>query len=208
MEKKELLKAVFDRIYTDKKLRNEIAFAHQYTDRHGKVLGLCTTSGYKVDEEQRDAANVERIRDKSELVKMYTEENVLVFIGMGMDREPIFPDDVANFRVRSQFQAMDGNIYFLEVSAYRETGGFIVNHAIDITLQNKLQDSGRYQHLFYNYKDLESDVKKTGELPYTRETLRQFVNLHFNCAFTRIEIDSYTLSTEDMICISPSKIER
>ena len=197
--RKTLTPEKFAEIYTDEKFRNRVAFAHAYHNSNGEK-GRITCSypvTYIVTEEQIAEAEAERIRAKKQAVKdNYVK---LMLVGMGMAYEARYEDDVCNYRVRGEFQNPDGRVFLIEFGT-GQGENLRIDHAIDRTRQDELQDSFAHQSEFFNFKKLES---KTPEMKYTLSNLLQIVNKYFNCNFREIVIDNYNVSTEDYISVSP-----
>lgn len=198
----------FAEIYTDEKLRNEVAFAHGFT--RGAAQGRKTCSypdEYIVTDEQIKEAQAERERAKKRTIE--TNKGNLLFTGMGMVYEPRFDGDICNHRIRAEFSNAHGRRFFLEIgTAYytRNCESFRVDHAIDRTRQQELNDAIDKQGEFYNYRGLE--VKRPMDrhamlLRYDHDTVLKFVNDNFNCHFKAVVIDNYNVSTDDVISESP-----
>jgi len=181
-------------IYTDPKLRNEIAYAHGFCDRDGVQLGLQTCSyphTFEVTEEQIAEAQREIDRDRAELVKKYTANNTLVFIGMGMSYEPKYEGDVCNHRIRTVFQNIDGQKCFVEFGTGKDYETTRCDHSIlNYGQENEVNHYGR--------------LERRDSMPkFTLENIMNLVNRTFNCKFTEIVVDQFTLTCEDITCVSP-----
>lgn len=226
---KQLLKLTsekFNDIYTSEKFRNEVAHAHKCSDSLGNFKHLKTCSypiEYIVSAEQKVEAEAERQRAKTEAVK--NVGNRLVFVAMGCDYEPRFKDDVCNHRIRTEFKNKDGRLFFIEVGTGRGDE-MRVDFAIDRDLEQKYDrycakwrnKRNQYKTMskewrkcqiyvnkymeqpYYNYNGLE---RSHLGLKYTKQNVLNFVNKHFDCSFTKMEVDGYNLSPDDFICNSP-----
>ncbi len=192
----------FEDIYTDEKFRNAVAYAHGYTLKNGEEG--CKTCTYPVEyivtPEQIFKANQEIERVKKLSVEDIKNNNKLVFVGMGMPYAPRYEDDVCNHRIRTYFVNTKGNKYFIEFGT--GTGGNTrIDHAIDET-KRELADAGGSTNGEWvnNFNGLE----RRESLPkYTLSNLLHLINHEFNCRFESIEVDNYTLNTNDFICQSP-----
>ena len=94
-----------------------------------------------------------------------------------------------------------GNKYFIEFGTGRGENARI-DHAIDET-KRELIDAGKQSsgEWINNFNGLE----RREHMPkYTLTNLLNLVNKEFGCKFTSIEVDNYTLNTNDFICISPN----
>ncbi len=198
-------------IYTDEQFRNQVANAHKCLTSNSVFKHMQTCSypiTYIVTEEQIALAKSEKLRGKMKALESIG--NKLVFVGMGMtydikpNEELEMYDDIGNHRIRTEFVNDKGNQYFLEFSksARRPTEAHI-DFAIDRTKQIQLNDSYHRQGEFYNYKGLERNL--TGVF-YSKHSIINLVNRHFDCSFSVMEIDNYNLSPDDFICVSPKGI--
>lgn len=190
-------------IYTNEKFRNQVATAHTCLDRFGNFKHMKTCSypvEYIVTEQQINEAKKECERAKTEAIK--NVGNKLVFVGMGMRYESRYKDDVCNWRIRTEFKNDAGHRFFIELSTLMDKKSVWVQHSIDRTLQDELNDSIDGQSRFYNYAGLERS-HSLGK--YTKSNILRIVNKYFGCSYTEIEIDNYNLRTEEFICSPPKK---
>jgi hypothetical protein len=188
----------FQEIYSDEKIRNAVAFAHSCFDKDRNFLhykAMCWPDAFSVTKEQIGLAIVERNMAKAE--KVANMGNKLVFVGMGMDYAPKYEGDPGNHRIRTEFVNSNGTRFFIELGP--GTGeNMRVDHAINRTLQDQLNDSHERQGEFYNWKGLE----RRGGGQYTKENILKMVNEEFDCKFTEMEVDNFTLTTDDFTCKS------
>lgn len=213
-------------IYSNEKKRNAIAYAHQCADKYGNFLHFSTCeypTRRIVTAEQIREAQAEIKRSKAEKIK--TLGNKLVFVGMGCDYEPRFIDDVCNHRIRTNFKNKDGKTFFIEVGTGRGEN-LRVDHAIDKDLQNEYDAKSseyaekrnacergsaqwhKYHELFKEYLKQPynnyNGVERMGDgIKYTFANVLKLVNENFNCNFQEMEVDAYTLTTDDFTCQSP-----
>lgn len=192
----------FNEIYSDPEFRNQVAFAHRCYDQYSKFIHLKTCSypiEYIVTETQIELAKKECDRAKKEALK--NQGNKLIFIGMGMNYAPRYEGDVCNHRIRTEFKNKHGHKFFIELGTCGYDG-MRIDHSIDRDLQDQLNDDVNKQSKFYNYKGLQRKYGR--DLPkYTKEGVLRLINREFDCCFTEMVVDSYTLSPEDLVCLSP-----
>lgn len=198
----------FKEIYTSEKFRNEVAYAHQYADKTGKVLGRKTCAypnEYYVTEEQVAQAQEEVKAAKVRAIE--ANKGKLLFVGMGMTYEPKYEGDPGNHRIRTEFQNPNGRRFFIELGTgainkdHSQSDRMRIDYAIDRTRQDELKDAHDKQSQFYNYKGLE--MRKNFSRYHVREILK-LVNDNFDCNFSEMVVDNYNLSTEDFIAVSPA----
>lgn len=186
-------------IYTNESFRNSVAHAHQCCDKYSvfmHFLALDYPRRYIVTEEQINEAKAEVLRAKEEAIKNLG--NKLVFVGMGGTYEPRYDGDLCNHRIRTEFKNNKGKQFFIEVGTGR-VQEMHITHSIDRTRQKELNSNPNRQSEFYNYKKLEMG----GSQPqYNKQNLLSLINTNFDCNFTQIEVDNYTLTTDDFICQS------
>lgn len=197
----ELTPEKLNEIYSNEKLRNDVAFAHGCLNSRGEFLYKKTCSypvEYKVTDEQIKIANEERLRAKQQTIK--DNEGKLMFVGMGMTYEPRYEDDVCNHRVRTEFMNSKGRLFFIEFGTGSKYDEMRIDHAIDRDLENKCKENRTNDQPYNNYKGLE----RMNNLPkYTKRNILNFVNSHFDCNFKEIVIDNYNVSPSDFISVSP-----
>mgnify|MGYP001604542795 CR=1 FL=1 len=191
----------FKGIYTNEKLRNEIAFAHGVEGWGEYKKAMMYPLSYKVTDRQIKEAEELRLKRQKEVLK--ENKNNLLFCSMGMDFEPTFEDGVGNHRIRTEFKNSKGHIYFIELGTGKD-GNLRIDHSIDRTKQDEVNDHFDKQHLFYNFAGLE---RKTPQLKYTYENVLKLVNEYFNCNFKRMVVDGYNIESPDFpICESPKVV--
>ena len=183
-------------IYTNKKFRNEVAYAHAcYTAYPSNQFKYRQTCSYPVrwivTDEQIALANKELERSKAETKERY--QNSLLFVGMGMTYET--DTDIGNHRIRTEFVNKDGRKFFVEFGTAVNKEYTRCDFAID----------GGVDGDKYNYAGLEKAARtEHGICRYTPENILKLVNDTFDCNFTEIFIDNYDLSTDDITCVSPN----
>lgn len=213
----------FQEIYTDEKLRNAVAFAHGCSDKYGKHLhhkALMYPDEYIVSKDQIQEAKNELERGKAEKVKNM-KAGQLVFVGMGMEYKSRFDGDLCNHRIRTYFKNDEGRCFFIEVGTGKANEMWC-DHSIDVDLENKhsqkldenynerkkeKKGSDRYMWLMDNReKWLKQPYNNFGGIEhaklgiYSKENLLKIINDVFGCSYSEIEVDNYTLRTEDFIC--------
>jgi len=178
-------------IYTNKKLRNSVAYAHVCCNSSGEEThkkALHWPDSYKVTPEQITEAKKELSRSQAETHKKY--KNSLLFVGMGMTYET--KTDIGNHRIRTEFKNSKGKQYFVEFGTACNHAYTRCDHSID-----RQAEEGKYG--YNNYMDLE----KNGLGRYTPKYILDLVNSTFDCKFTEIFIDNYDLSCDGVMCESP-----
>jgi len=192
---------LFQQIYTNIRVCNAVAYAHQCCDAGGRNLykkALMGLHSYIVSEEQIKEAKTELARAKAQAI----EENrgKLVFVGMGSAYDARYKDDVCNHRVRAEFFNRDGRKFFIEFCRGISLNDFVITHSIDLDLeqvyrQNRQQKWAQCPQHHNNFKGLEKGVKYN----YTRQNLLSIVNEYFECDYQEIIIDSDLLKPDDFI---------
>lgn len=181
-------------IYTDKKFRNTVAFAHVCLDVNSQFKHKKTCDypiSYIVTDEQINEAKKELEKDKENLKNNLS--NKLVFVGMGMTIATEQKDSIANHRIRTNFINSKGTKCFIEVGR----GSNILDMRIDHAIFNYGSDDEKN-----NYNGLE---RAKHNAKFTLPELLNLVNSSFDCNFKAIEVDNFTLSTDDFICKSPKQ---
>lgn len=216
----------FQEIYTNEEFRNQVAFAHAQCNTRGEEQYKITCSypvTYIVTEKQIELANAEYLRAKAQAIT--DNKGKFMLVGMGSSYTERYTDDVCNHRVRGEFQAPNGNRFFIEFGT--GTGDRMrIDHAVDRTVEifhnnkidelakkskafpahskewNEIHDQIREWHKqpYYNYKGLE---RRNNMPQYTKQNILTIVNDFFDCSFREVVIDSYNVSSDDFINISP-----
>lgn len=222
----------FKNIYYSEKLRNEVSFANRHSDKHGvfKYYGTCTypnENRRQVTPEQIEKAKQLRSKRAAEVLK--ENKNKLLFVGMGMNYDAKYEDDVCNHRIRTEFLNSEGKRFFIEFGTGRGTD-LRIDHAVDRELEDHYKQKAAlfskrwkaeekkerpsfkkiqslrgqfYKYMeqpYYNYKKLERD---TPNLKYTKTNILKIVNEYFNCNFKEVVVDYYNISCNGVICESP-----
>jgi hypothetical protein len=181
-------------IYTDKKFRNEVAYAHAcysaFPNSKFKYRQTCSSPvRWIVTEEQIELAKKELKRSQEETKERYV--NSLLFVGMGMDRK--VEGEVDNFRIRTELTNKVGRNFFVEFGMTADYASTRCDHSID-------RDNDKN-----NYANLErGGSNRKGLCDYTPKAILNLVNKTFDCNFSEIFIDNHDLSTDDITCISPN----
>lgn len=189
-------------VSTNPKIRNGVAYAHEMVDglqKHLAYIALIYPNRYGVTADQIEVAKRQLEQDKRDAIERLTDSGILLMVGMGSVRNTTDPDEIDNHRVRGEFKAPDGRLYFIEVSI-NNNHRMYCNHSVDRDAEKRSADP-RYQKTYYNNcKGLER-LSELGN--YTKSRLLVEVFRSFGCRFTDVEIDSYTLGTEDYTSVSP-----
>ena len=194
----------FKKIYTDKKFRNSVAYAHVCCNSRGVEeykKALSYPVSYKVTPEQIKQA--ETLLKKQQKETAQKHKNNLLFVGMGMTYKT--KKQIGNHRIRTEFLNADGRKFFVEFSRDCNGFGFHCCHSIDRTKEELLKNDHRKQSEYYNYKGLEKSYQQTKNLEYTPKNILNLVNKTFDCNFKKIFIDNYDLSPDGVLCKSPKK---
>lgn len=198
---------VIEKIRSDFKIRNLIAYAEKVEDHRGNHLDYVAViypNRYSVTTEQILAARTQLENDKKAAIARLKGSGILLVVGLGSPRITD-SEGIDNYRVRAQWKDRNGNLFLLEVAQTNE-GRMFCTHSIDRTLEKLAEEAEREggaricQSKFYNCKKLESQAA-LGE--YTKARLLSIINEKFDCHFKGIEIDSYTLRIEDYENVSP-----
>jgi hypothetical protein len=185
----------FQEIYQDEQFRNQVACAHKCRDKNFvfKHFKTCLYPvEYIVTPEQIDLAQAELERSRQEKIELY--KNKLVLIGMGMNYEERYEDDVCNWRVRAHFINSKSIHCFIEFGTLSNNTALRIDHAI---YRYDCPTSERN-----NYEGLERDTRG---FDYKKANLLQIVNRFFDCDFKEVIIDKYTIPS-DHISVSPLKL--
>lgn len=215
--------AKFQEIYTNEKFRNEVAHACKNCDKYGQFKYYKTASYPKswiVTPEQIELAKAEKERSKAEKIANL-QKGALVFVGMGMDYESRFDGDICNHRIRTEFKNKVGHRFFIEVGTGRGNN-MRCDHAIDRDLEDQyetklneifeklktvkegsvewhglMSERGKYMEQPYNnYRDVERMTIGV----YSQLSLLGLINEKFDCDYTDVVVDEYTLTTDDFTC--------
>lgn len=186
----------FQEIYTDKKLRNAVAFAHECwsasPNSHFLHKGTCTYPvRYKVTEEQIEKAK--KLLSAAKVVTKERYKNSLLFIGMGMTYDT--KSDIGNHRIRTEFLNKEGRRFFVEF-------GTAVNHDF-MRCNSSIEYVGKEEK--HNFGNLERQIYSDGICRYTPKEVLELVNRVYDCKFTEIFIDNYDLSCDGIMCESPKE---
>lgn len=214
----------FKDIYTNEKLRNAVAFAHGSCDSNGNLLhyiALDHPNRYIVTTEQVQIAKSELARKKMEKIRNM-QVGTLVFVAMSSDYAERYEGDLCNHRIRTEFFNSDGRHFFVEFIR-GNSNSMYCTFSIDRDLQEKYRvkmshicselrnehrGTVRYADLskelsncniqpYYNYGNLQ---KRTDLGIYSKNNLLKIINDVFGCNYTSIEVDRYTLRTDDFVC--------
>lgn len=220
----------FQKIYSDPKFRNEVAFACKNCNSTGNFKYWATASypkQYIVTEEQMEIAKHER--DKANISLREKYKNDLLFKGMGSEFIPRWEDDVTNYRFRTWFKNRHGISFFIEIMPARDNGLFIdgatnlddekefrnkLNKIFDEQIQFK-KSTEKYWQLSnqiiefrkneptHNYSNICRDQRG---YKCTQSDIVKLINEVFECDFKRMIIDEYDLilgNEDDILCFSP-----
>lgn len=186
------------------------AWANGLIDRNGDHIGYVAQlypHRYAVTKDHIAIAKCQLEQDKQDAIARLTSSSTLLMVGMGGVIETVDPDRINNYRVRGEFFNTQGTRFFLEVgSSSRSINGMRCDFSINRDIEEKADAYRRRTGIpvsqgdYYNWKNLE----RSGDLgSYTKSRLLYIINSNFDCWFTGVEVDNYTLRVEDYISVSP-----
>lgn len=215
--------AKFQEIYSDERLRNAVAYAHGCYDSNSNFKyykALYYPESFIVTPEQIELANAEILRAKAEKVTNL-QKRCLVFVGMGMSYEARYDGDLCNYRIRTEFKNKNGKRFFIEVGTGKGNN-MHCDHAIDLDLkdyhESKLNEISERSKGVKKYSTewhlLMTEREKYMKQPYnnyngvehmtfgiySKRCLIELINEMFDCNYTDIVVDNYTLRTDDFTC--------
>ena len=197
MSTQELTKEKLQDIYTDKKFRNQVAYAHgcfsAFPNSTFKYKQTCSYPDVWIVTEDQIALAAKEIAHSQEKTKK-KHKNSLLFIGMGMTRKA--EGEIDNYRIRTEFLNRHGKQFFVELGMTADHTSTRCDHSID---RNKNEeDKNNYNNLERGY-----NIRK-GLCDYTPKSVLELVNKTFDCNFTEIFVDNYDLPCEGVMCESPN----
>lgn len=186
-------------IYTDKKFRNQVAYAHgcysASPNSKFKYKKTCSWPvAWTVTDEQISLATKELKRSQKETQE--THKNSLLFVGMGTTYET--DTEIGNYRIRTELFNKHGKQFFVELGMTADHASTRSDHSIDRNLDDEDKDKNNYKNLERGYS-----IRK-GLCAYTPKAILGLINRTFECAFTEIFIDNYDLSCDGVMCVSPN----
>lgn len=222
----------FTSIYSDKQMRNAVAYAHpakfsDYNDEEETLVAIYGTRRLLVTEEQKDEALRILNRDKKRMLKKHM--NDLLFCGMGIGGyQPTIEDEICNYRIRTEFLNSEGKRYFVEFSTDSKRK-LIVMHDIDRDMEEahfaelrriresldqlkKIGDRRYWDEVNRYHKTSMGDRSNWQKLnsgctdiDYTHKNVLELINNTYGCSFKRIVVDQDTLHPNDaaILCYSP-----
>jgi hypothetical protein len=200
---KELTDNKFQEIYTNKELRNEVAYAHacySSLDTGCKFLyfkALHYPEEFIVTPEQISVAKKLIENERKVILKRY--KNTLLFVGFGMAFAPSTPLFVGNHRIRTEFLNAKGERCFIEICAKVDHEYMYVTHSI---LRTPDGDSRKDTN---NYRQLERSIF-SGQRKFTYQNVIDLVNKEFDCHFKEMYLDEYDVGNfDEPICFSPKE---
>jgi len=190
---RELTEEKLQDIYTNKKFRNQVAYAHGcYTGFPNSIFKHKKTCSWPNDwivtDDHITLAAKELDRSQKETKEKY--KNSLLFVGMGMTYET--NTEIGNYRIRTEFLNKHGKRFFVEFGTTADHLSTRCDHSID-----RNNDKNNYDNLERGY-----NIRK-GLCDYTPEAILKLVNSRFDCNFAEIFIDNYDLSCDGVMCESP-----
>ncbi len=226
----EFPKELIEQLGTNERLTREVCFSHGVGNANSQIEFYCTLylgKRYKTTLEQKEQAKI--LYDLNVKKALKNIKNKLVFVGMGMEYEPKYNDDICNHRIRTEITNPEGRKFFIEVGTW---GNELtrIDHVIDRDQQNdynkkliyireQINQRGGFNKvshsdpLYVKYKKYQEqpyhwykkDVWKDLKTNYTKKNIIDLVNNLFDCHFTEMEIDYNHLTTDIYSSISPKK---
>lgn len=183
----------FTEIYTDKSFRNAVAFPHSqvinFNNSKEKIpvkLTFTFPIKYIVNDKQTIEALKERDRDRKEILSSLKAQVIFIKKGASFSCSSY---DIGFNKIATVIKNSQGRVFYLELSTVPRKNShfkFKCNSVIELIGHIQLR----------NYMQLES-VKDFGM--YTKKNVLTFINKYFNCNFTKIEFDEFTLSESDLL---------
>lgn len=221
---------ILEQIGKDARITKEFHHSHGVCDSSGNKIhfgALVYPNRYAITKEQKEYATQHYNRMKTDILAGVGQR--LVFVGMGMQYDARYDDDVCNHRIRTEIINPEGRRFFIELGTWgAELMRF--DHVVDRDQEDeyngkareyrqKIEDAGGFwkigkgHHLYEEYQKYQSQpyywYKKqewnSKRIKYTKTNVLKMVNELFDCNFTEIEIDYHFLTTDDFTSNSPKK---
>lgn len=201
MEFEQMTTEEYNRYKDDDRFIHNIVYAVVCCDSKGEFKYKKAMTKYTkakkefiVNEEQINQAKKEYEKRKNKILENI--KNKLVFVGMGMDFEPLNNEYIGNHRIRTYFLNNDGVLCFVEFGTTTNKDFLRVDHA----LMNIIKGDDE------NKQRISLEKLKSGKLEYTKKNILKLVNKYFNCSFKEVEVYNYFISTKDYVCKSAKLI--
>ena len=218
---------IINQIGVDPEITREFCFSHSVCDSNGTHQHWCAmlhSKRYVVNDEIKQKSTREYERMKADRIKcVENSPNTLYFVGMGMEYDARYEDDVCNHRIRTEVINPNGHRFFIEVGTWGAER-MRIDHVVDRDVEklyeekrnyyyNKIKEDGGFlrhgkgsyiydqfrlyeEQPYYWYKKKEWDG---AYFKYTKSEVLNLVNKLFDCNFNKIEIDYHFLTTEDYV---------
>lgn len=186
-------------------------------DRYGQFAFLRTVTypiEYIVSEEQVAKAKAVHAQRKKTILGNIVP-GMLVFGAMGGNFQTETPDQVGNWRIRSNFTADDGKRYMIEFSAAVRGTGFYVTGAIDYEAE-KEYDRQEQEVAEWNRSHLSANEHKPWppqtcynpfnvrdnlvDKDFTFTNILEFVNTRFGCSYSSCSLIRHIVGYEQFTC--------
>lgn len=184
----------FQNIYSDKKFRNQVAYAGVCRDKNLKFLHKKTCSypvGYIVTDEQIEEAKAERKRS----IERTKQENAgkLILIGMGSEisEKGVF----GNYRARGFFLNDKKEKCFVEVGTAKRFKSEKEHESIFVDFAFICHENGEE-------KTRLSLNKKIVGVEYVAGNILRLINRNFGASFKEIHLDNYDLSPDCVVSVN------
>lgn len=183
----------FQQIYTDKRLRNAVAYAHGcYTSHETGTkfkhrLALYYPISYIVTEEQIEAAKVEIQASMMRTKEEHAGKLILVGMGMVLNEKDYF----GNHRARGCFINDAGEKCFVEVMNSKRKDA--AERSIWFDFAFICKEDGEEK------ERLNADKKSWPGKRFTSENILMLINREFGSSFKEIYLDNYDLGPDEHI---------
>lgn len=205
---KELTAKEYNKYKDNDDFLHNVAFAHGCLNEdmeflHNKALCSYTVakSDFKVPSKIQEIAKREYQKRKMNIVKGI-KVNELVFVGMGMDFNPLNNEHIGNHRIRTYFKDNNKCLCFVEFGSSVNKNFLRCGHAIKDTKRNCSDWDNLKQREDTEKRIYKLEGLRSGSKAYTKKNILKLVNDNFDTNFKNVKIFSYFLSPDDYTSIS------
>ena len=185
---------------------HNIYYAVSCCDEHGKLKYKKAMTKYTpankefiVNEDQIKTGKEEYNKRKQEILNNI-KVNELVFVGMGMDFDPVDNEHIGNHRIRTYFKDNDGVLCFVEFGTAANNDFLRCDHALFNTEKENtrtIKERDETEKRVYLLENLRGD-----NIAYTKKNILKLINKNFNTNFNDVKVFNYFINTEDYNSIS------
>ena len=187
---------------------HNVYYAVSCCDEHGhlkykKAMTKYTPANkeFIVNDEQIKTGKDEYNRRKQQILNNI-KVNELVFVGMGMDFEPVDNEHIGNHRIRTYFKDNDGVLCFVEFGTANDKDFLRCDHALKDTKNDTSEWASLKQREETEKRVYLLEGLKCGSKAYTKKNILKLVNENFETNFNKVKVYNYFISTEDYNSIS------